>query len=166
MPGAKDKDESDGSKSEVEPIADLPKNLDLIRVKSLKNHLKDNVAVKDIEDLQHDIDNQIDENKCVINFFEEINWHDPFPSKKCSTVGVPAKVGDRKKSSQPHRNADRKRRASLINKTDISMLVYDECKFTEAHPPGMIFLPSKIILRKMMKVCAQVESFSDLYFVF
>jgi len=46
------------------------------------------------------------------------------------------------------------------------MLVYDESKFSEANPPTMIYLPNKIILRKLMKVCAKIDFKTDLYFVF
>ena len=128
-------------------------NDSLKRVKSLKNHLSSNVALKDIHDLEQDIDALLYEKKNLINYFEEINWQDPFPSKSTSSKGDIAPVVPAGSKTQT-KHAGRKRRTSLIDATNIDMLVYDESKFTEACPPTMIFLPNKMILRKMMKVCS------------
>lgn len=77
----------------------------------------------------------------TINSFEEINWLDPFPEDKNLLV------------------------SEFVEPT-MCDLVYDECKFKEAAPPGMIFIPSKLVMRKIMKVCTTVRDFSDLYYYF
>ena len=66
----------------------------------------------------------------------------------------------------PFPEQDKNLLVSEFAEISISELVYDECKFREDAPPGMIFVPSKIVMRKIMKVCTTVRDFSDLYYYF
>ena len=79
-----------------------------------------------------------------INSFEELNWIDPFPTK------VSAEHADKK----------------LSKIQNIEDLVYDESKFIKTQPPNMVFLPNRMILRKIMKVCAGVSDYTQLYYFF
>ena len=138
----------------------------LLRMKNLKSSLGAHAAHKDLHELEHDIAGQLEDNKNRINYFEELNWHDPFPHAEEVQPSAPSSKSKHQHSSSRAKHAERRRRASLIDKTHIHMLVYDASKFTERAPPSMVFLPNKVVLRKMMKVCAQVELLTDLYFFF
>ena len=45
-------------------------------------------------------------------------------------------------------------------------MIYDESKFVEGAPPSMIYIPDKFLLRKIMKVCAGLETWSELFYFF
>jgi hypothetical protein len=87
----------------------------LARMKSLKMVLSSNVALKDIHDLERDIDDQLYDKTSVIHYFEEINWQDPFPENRDEESAITGQ-----KKSRRAKHAERKRRTSLINKISIN----------------------------------------------
>lgn len=44
-------------------------------------------------------------------------------------------------------------------------LVYDASLFVPAAPPRMVYLPSKALLRKLMRQCASCTDYKDLYYL-
>jgi len=45
-------------------------------------------------------------------------------------------------------------------------ILYDSRKFNQFHPPKLIFLPSKSIMKKMMKVSVEAKDIIDIYYIF
>ena len=97
------------------------------------------------EDQEYRIDEI--ESMHLINSFEEVNLTDPFPSKvqeapKTAAKSAWGKLGNKKKTSKE------------VVTSRIEELVYDESKFNQFHPPTLVFIPCKTVLRKLMRLCA------------
>ena len=45
-------------------------------------------------------------------------------------------------------------------------IMYDSNKFNQFHTPKLIFLPSKGIMKKMMRVAVEAKDVFDLYYIF
>jgi hypothetical protein len=61
-----------------------------------------------------------------------------------------------------------KRRGSKLAKPDmakITELVYDEIKFTQEKPPNLIFVPSRDVLLKLMRVCCECKDTVELHYL-
>ena len=70
----------------------------LLRMKSLKSSLAAHAAHKDLHELEQDIAGQLEDNKNRINYFEELNWHDPFPHSEDAQLTIP---GSNSTSNKP-----------------------------------------------------------------
>lgn len=44
--------------------------------------------------------------------------------------------------------------------------LYDPKKFCEDHPPSLTFAPSKLLMKKMMRVAAECKDLNDLNYLF
>jgi hypothetical protein len=49
---------------------------------------------------------------------------------------------------------------------ELHNILYDSRKFNQFHPPKLIFLPSKGIMKKMMRVAVEAKDVFDLYYIF
>ena len=56
----------------------------------------------------------------------------------------------------------------LVNLSDVGdisdELVYDVRKMLPDHPPTMIFVPSKSVLRKLMRICASAKEVNEIHY--
>jgi len=121
---------------------------------------------------------QEDVKRCfTINSFEEVNLMDPFPpsndekkkhskkSKNHSSLSQNLFYSNSREISRTN-SREISRSSSLMDANCITDFVYDESRFREEAPPGMVYVPSKLIMRKIMRVCASVNDFTDLYYIF
>ena len=90
------------------------------------------------------------ENDNRIGTFDEINWKDPFPAPK----GRNSKCGHRKKDACKLQNAK------------VDEPVYSESRFNPMRPPNLTFIPSKQIMKKLMRVCTEIKDPIELYYIF
>jgi len=105
-------------------------------------------------------------NANLINSFAEINLNDPFPQIADPVKCAPCDAGSKRKSKKHEHHLGLE---SLVNEDleDITAeLVYDEGKFRPSGPPTMTWVPSKVLMRKLMRVCTTVNDFTDLYYFF
>ena len=97
----------------------------------------------------------------LVHTFAEINWLDPFPQ-----------IAQKEKSHSKNRKS--KRTLKIVDEkddraeeaNDHKEMMYDESRFNAGYPPTMLFMPCRVMLRKMMQVCASVDSYDELYFFF
>lgn len=47
----------------------------------------------------------------------------------------------------------------------ITELVYDENKYTKEKPPNLIFVPSRDVLLKLMRVCCECKDTVELHYL-
>ena len=123
----------------------------LLKIKNMKKKLSNNIGLTKVKEVHMQMEKSLLRND-VIHSFEEINWIDPFPEQDAQTTidGTPIVV----------------ERTNVLDRFYQKDLIYDEDKFTAETPPKMIYVPDKVLLRKMMKVCAGLETWSDLYYFF
>ena len=106
-----------------------------------------------------------------INSFEELNMIDPFPSwQEKIEISDLRKSITSKASSRGVNRADKhntlrleKQGSQMIN-IDIDEPVYGANLIENDKPPRMVFLPSKLVLRKLMKLCSKCDNISDIYY--
>ena len=107
-------------------------------------------------EMGHYDDHKINE----INSFSEINWKDPFAEPE---------VGNKKLKSASSRSSSKtkkKKKNGKLAEANINENIYDGSKFNEFNPPRIVFVPSKNIMMKMMRVCAECKEPIELYYVF
>lgn len=85
-----------------------------------------------------------------MNTFEDLNWRDPFPNKiqKLATNKW-ANLG-----------------GNPVKKLNQNKAVYDESKMNAFYPPNLIFIPSKMLLKKLMRVTTECKTPADLIYIF
>jgi hypothetical protein len=83
-----------------------------------------------------------------INTFSGINWKDPFP--------------DSDKSQKTASKLTKKK----LEKASINDFVYDAKKFNKEAPPTCVFIPSAGIMRKIMRVCSEIKTINELFYIF
>lgn len=49
---------------------------------------------------------------------------------------------------------------------DLENIMYDSKKFNQFHPPSLIFLPTKGIMKKIMRAAVEAKEVYDLYYIF
>ena len=86
-------------------------------------------------------------NENRIGTFDEINWRDPFPA--------------------PKRKIQQSRRAGVrLQEVKVDEMVYSETRFNPMRPPNLTFIPSKLIMKKLMRVCTEIKDPIELYYIF
>lgn len=104
----------------------------------------DNEEDETIQTLESELEN---ENR--IGTFEEINWKDPFPAPKRNS-----RMGHKKKD------------AGRLQNAKVDEPVYSEARFNPMRPPNLTFIPSKQIMKKLMRVCTEIKDPIELYYIF
>ena len=72
--------------------------------------------------------------KNVINNFEEIGLNEPFPIEGVKPPPIPKGF------------------------SDMNELLYEKSKYQEEQPPNIVFVPNKIVMRKLMKIACEVTN--------
>jgi len=79
------------------------------------------------------LDKSLIHQPATVNTFEDINWKDPFP-----------------------------RRSTQAKKDDINQDLYNEKAFSPFGAPCIIYLPSKLLMRKLMRICTECKNETEL----
>jgi hypothetical protein len=82
----------------------------------------------------------------IVNSFAEINWIDPFGS-----------------GSEPKKSG--KKKPKKLVEVQITQLVYDESKFLPENPPNLIFVPSRNLMLKLMRICCECKDTNELHYL-
>ena len=76
----------------------------------------------------------------LINFFEEIGWHDPY--RQAADV-------------MPNENQN-------VMFADFEKLVYDSAKFNPDYPPSIKYIPNSTLLIRMFKACRGAKTIREI----
>ena len=76
----------------------------------------------------------------LINFFEEIGWHDPY--RQAADV-------------MPNENQN-------VMFADFEKLVYDQSKFNPDYPPSIKYIPNSTLLIRMFKACRGAKTIREI----
>jgi len=100
----------------------------------------------------------------TINTFAELNLVDPFPPP-AATKSTRASRAAAAAAPRAAGGSDLDHMVNFQDAGDISeQLVYDASKMLPWQPPTMIFVPSRSVLRKLMRICASAKELSDIYY--
>ena len=99
-----------------------------------------------------------------INTFAEINWKDPFLEKEKQEAAKKASSG--RSSSKISSKLGNKKKPAKLAEAEIDDVVYDESKFNKSTPPVLVYIPTKSLMLKMMRVCSECKDPIDLYYIF
>ena len=77
----------------------------------------------------------------MISKFDQLNWRDPYEKK------------ENKKGNKKLKNLDLKEN------------IYDESKMTPDKPPMTAYVPTQILMTRMMRLCTECKTKSDLIYL-
>lgn len=70
------------------------------------------------------------------------------------------------RSSKTSSKLGKKKKPNKLAEAEITDVVYDESKFNKYTPPSLVYMPTKNLMMKMMRVCSECKEPIDLYYIF